>query len=675
MGDERETLHAEPTAVAVPEAVPIALAPGPIPAGFGPDTILSLQRTAGNQAVTRYLARQSAGAPAPSQTPAAAVPPSGPAGLGKAQEIAYEIPRKPVPGSPFAIAGKIQVSVALSGAPVKGQSGSTEVTVAGFKDEEVKQRGQKWLRAFAATLAKLEWTAAEPIPGVKVSGSIELLEAKLEAGEDVDVSLVKAVAEISGDLIKIAASTGGAGELQPLVDRGAEIKVSGVVEITLDPTAASHLAKAQASKVRAEKLAEETAELAEKNKGAARKLQQQIASRDAALKRGKVRGKGGRLRALSKADRAKIAKEIADRKAELGKLKDALKAKEAAAKVAKSEMDEAMAGLSKGIGKRWGEAIKKALGKRLLKLAGALGILMTAIDIAIFVHAVAKAGIDPGFHDKGDSGTPGGDPNAAPAEGGGGADASAGAGGGGEYDIDADGGLSDEERVDVTETPTAALHPAAQQLVEALYGEDPGAKVSPGQLEVFNQIVPQDLTPEEVELIIQRVKGAGADAGGIQISVIKAVREVRDRQTISEPEAAPPGGAAPGKVGTGPSTGDQPGPMQTPDGPAESKPGEKVLDVRLLEFRVVGGIDPDKRYAAGQSVTMSIVVTHDVETLPVTFPARVVSQTQTDTEDVFTLENISEWRKARRDGVEIFMSAGTLFSTRWARQGAPAAAP
>jgi hypothetical protein len=672
MGDERETTHAAPTLEPPAAAAPEAFALAPIPAGFGPDTILSLQRTAGNQAVTRFIARQAAGAPAPGPTTAAGAPAPGPPGPGKAHEVAYEIPRKPVPGSMFSIAGKVQLSVALAGAPLKGQAGSVEVTGAGFKEEDVKQRGQKWLRAFAATLAKLEWTAAEPIPGVKVSGSIELLEAKLEAGEEIDVSLVKAGAEISGDLLKFAASTpGGAGDLQPLVDRGAEIKVSGVIEIALDPTAAASLAKSQAAKVRSEKLAEEAVELAKKNQQAAKNLQQQIASRDAALKRGKVRGKGGRLRALSKADRAKLVKEIADRKAELGKLKDALKAKEAAAKVAKSELDDALAGLSKGLGKRWGEAIRKALGKRLLALAGYLGIAMTLIDIAIFIHAVAKAGIDPGFHDKGDSGTPGGNPDAAPAE----TPGEGGGGGAADYDIDADGGLSDEERVDVTEEATAALHPAAQQLVEALYGEDGGAKVSPGQLEVFNQIVPQDLTPEEVELVIQRVKGAGADAGGVQISVIKAVREIRERQTISEPEAPPPGGAAPGQVGTGPATGDQPGPMQTPDGPAGSKPGEKVLDVRLLEFRVVAGIDPDKRYAPGQSVTMSIIVTHDVETLPVTFPARVVSQTQTETEDVFTLENVAEWRKPRRDGIEVFMAAGTLFSTRWARTPAPAAAP
>jgi hypothetical protein len=69
------------------------------------------------------------------------------------------------------------------------------------------------------------------------------------------------------------------------------------------------------------------------------------------------------------------------------------------------------------------------------------------------------------------------------------------------------------------------------------------------------------------------------------------------------------------------------------------------------------------------------VVTHDFETIPVTFPARVVSQTQTATEDVFTLENTAEWRKAKRDGVEIFMAAGALFSARWARKAAPAAAP
>ena len=176
--------------------------------------------------------------------------------------------------------------------------------------------------------------------------------------------------------------------------------------------------------------------------------------------------------------------------------------------------------------------------------------------------------------------------------------------------------------------------------------------------------------------MIARVKGAGAtSAGAIQTSVIKAVREVRERQTISEPAPAPPAGGPAGQTGTGPRAGDQAGPMQTPDAPATPQAGEKVLDVKTLQFGVVGGIDPDKTYASGQQVMMSIVVTHDFETIPVTFPARVVSQTQTATEDVFTLENTAEWRKAKRDGVEIFMAAGALFSARWARTAAPAAAP
>jgi hypothetical protein len=593
-------------------------------------------------------------------------------GTGKVQEIAYEFPPKSAPGLMFSVGGKLQASIALTKAPGKTEAAGGEVTVGEFKEADVRQRGRSWLSSFSAMLAKVEWTAAEPIEGVKVSGSLELLEATLEEGKNVDVSLIKAVAEVSGDALALSKHIGGPGPLQPLLDRGAEIKIAGALEIGLDPTAASSLAKAQAAKVRAEKLAEETAELAKKNQKAVKNLQQQIASRDAALKRGKVRGKGGRWKVLSKADKSKIAKEIADRKAELGKLKDALKAKQAAAKVAKSEFDDALRGLAKGIGKRWGDAIKKALGKSLMKIAGALGIVMTLIDIAIFIDAVAKAGIDPGFHDKGDSGTPGGDPEAG--AGGAGGDSSAGAGagaGGGEYDLEGDGGLSDEERIDVSEEATAALHPAAQQLVEALYGEDSG--VSPGQLEVFNQIVPEDLTPEEVELVIARVKGAGASStGGVQTSVIKAVREVRQRQTISEPEAAPAGGPA-GQTGTGPRVGEEGGPMQTPDQPSEG--GGTVLDVKTLEFSVVGGVDPDKTYASGQPVMMSIVVTHEFETIPVTFPARVVSQTQTPTEDVFTLENTAQWRKAKRDGIEIFMAAGALFSARWARTAAPAAAP
>ena len=273
-------------------------------------------------------------------------------------------------------------------------------------------KGKGWANSFAARLAKWEPEAGktEIFPGVTVTTDIQALEAKVESDKDIDISLLKIGIQIDADIMQLAPPEEWADLFK---QHGFSIRVMGRAEWKLSAAQASGLAKVKAATEKSKKLAEEATALVEKNKAALEKIKASDRQAGNLLKKGKQeleaanKMKRGLARdqAIKKA-RQKIAKATAKQASnakEVAKLKGALANKKAEALPAEKAAIQAEKNLgrfAKGIAK----VMKSTVAKTILKCLNALGIVLTVIEVGMFIAAVIEHGFGVGF-DKPEGGT------------------------------------------------------------------------------------------------------------------------------------------------------------------------------------------------------------------------------------------------------------------------------
>ena len=397
----------------------------------------------------------------------------------------------------------------------------------------------------------------EIVPGVKVELDVNALEATISA-EEIDISLFRVMFGVTGALSKDIAGTplGDyilAGPLGPGLQAGARVEIEGKFEINFAPEDLARLTRmATASR----QVAENGAELAKVKKAEQRLLEEQRKLKRLRQTRGTK---------LPPGKKRQLAQRLQRNADELNDLKKVVFARTRVNSRLRDEVRIAQKALKSRFARFAGKAVTKLGGKLLAKLVPGLNIITTAMDIyeiATTLYRLAKGEIELGGHDRSDGDDSGsqGDAEAPPAsieasdagappasiEGSDAGAPPASIDGSEEAlppEVDISDALdtSDLEAMGISgekggkRGPPPKLHPVAAAVVEAL--RDPGGVgFTARDLIQLNQAIPDNLTSEELEALLSRLRGGKTTRGDVYAvigSVIEGVRHLRSKEPIA----------------------------------------------------------------------------------------------------------------------------------------------
>lgn len=377
-----------------------------------------------------------------------------------------------------------------------GQLGDTKMSSAKSYSKGAAKAG----RSMSMALAKAGVDIVELMPGVKVYAEMKALEAKLEKGE-VDVDVLKIAFGVSGTLTKAIQGT-AVGDaimstsLGEVIMEGTAIKVTGKIEIKVDPADAARLVRmAQLNKQLVEntKMAKQMQGKIDKIAAENKKIKQQ-------LKRGsKVKPKKRKI----------LNNRLKNNKAKLRKLAGKMDKIKGANKGLRKLYSAAAKGLKSKAGRAVGGIIKKVGGKLLARVIPGIGWLLTAMDVleaGYLIYQVIAGNAKFGF---------GGDSSG---KGGGSEEGAGGSGGeGGELGPEVD--ISTEEGFEPATGASGKggegtgkeakpqLHPAAQALWDIIKStEKDGVKFTNDDLAQLNSVVPKDISGEHLAKLLDWAK-------------------------------------------------------------------------------------------------------------------------------------------------------------------------
>jgi hypothetical protein len=512
-----------------------------------PHNVLKLQRLIGNQAVQRQYAPQRT--PKPRQFISPLIqreePDSIPVPAGNVYEYKAEYK-----GDRWSFSLAFSFSKTDT-SPLKDKAGPASGQIGESKMGRSYNAGSgKSANAISLALAKSSLDIEELAPGIKVKADLKAMEAKLENG-DVDVDVFKVAVGVEANLTQAIQGTEVgdailATELGEVIMNGTAVKVTGKVEIKIDPSDVARL-------VRMAKLNKEMI----KNAEAAAKLGKKAEALEAENK--KIRDKlAKRGKDMKATQRAQLKKRMKLNNEKLGKLQKLLKDNKAATKVVKEAFEEAATGLKTKAGRIVGGIVKKVGGRLLMRAIPVIGWLLTALDVGTILYGLFAGELEFGF---GGGGEGGGDSDGGEATDGGttGGDIPGGVpddaldGGTGDTGTDTDGGMHGGSgtgsaggdtalgpEIDISEdeafVPSTGLaedggvageqpelHPAAAAVLEAIKS-DSGVKFSNDDIAQLNGVVPEDLSGDHLTALLDWIKANKTEKPADAFEVLGALQ-------------------------------------------------------------------------------------------------------------------------------------------------------
>lgn len=434
-----------------------------------------------------------------------------------------------------------------------------------------KSHGKKTGMEMAAAMAKVDILELSPFEWLKVSFDMKAFEAKMKANAEADKKFEVALAKISGNIKGVAPS--GWLESIGIPKEIAEshkISISGKLEYKVP---FEDLAKLREMHKATRELTKQTQELAKKVKAKdmIETRNQEINRRVRELKDQKKQlNHGGKK--VGRKERDKLNKQIKEELKELraekktnGKKLKSLKKGIKDHKKLISKADDVIAKASKGLKSKSGRLVGKVIqkvggkiaGKIIAKLIPGLNIISTIADLAEVSYLLYKLanneaeiglGGGEGGGKKGEEGTggSGGEQSEGTEEktegtggesktGGEGKKSDQGSGGDGTGTKDGEGktdtstkaGVPDFNKIDPNDASLyepvkdpfkqdakpPKLSPQAKKVIEALKGsgehKDKATRMKNSALRELNEVIPESLTDEEVQELINRLKSQG----------------------------------------------------------------------------------------------------------------------------------------------------------------------
>jgi hypothetical protein len=681
---DRADTNVPPETARVPRLPPTTTTPLP----GSPDQVLTLQRSAGNAAVTRALGRPMLMRTPQSDAVVEAIR-SAPGG-----EYEFKLEHKGERAS-WSIRFAMQSSknVLKQKADDVGKpgpsAGDTSAQLLPTKMTYVKTAGAGASRSMAAALTKADLTIAEIVPGLTITADLKGLEAKLEKG-DIDVSVFKVGVQVQGALSKDMAGTDlgnaildtGFGEL---LKGGLTIKVQGRFEVGIDPSDLVRLQRmVQLNRQIAENVSESVAQRRKldvieiENEKIRRKLKKRDLSKQA---RKQLQGR---------------AKRNADK---LSKLRTGIAKNKQVMQGLKTAYGAAAKGLKSKAGRTVGLMVKKVGGALLKRLVPGLNIVFAVLDVIEVGSAIwklitgkARIGLPTGEEGEGaeGEGAEGGETKGEAGGGHGEAGGTTGTGGeptdaGLEHDPDLPEGelgpeISIDDALDAGGSD-AKPHAAAEQVLKALAPEDGG---TPMDVEQLNALIPPDLSADELLALLQQLKSKKGKLATDPLAVMEAVERAMGKvrpieavttvedaggtETLAEPKRGDEGtgeakagkGEAPEK-GSGKGKGggvrdDKTGGSKTGKGKIRYVEQLEVegASVAQVQFKVVKGVSAGTKKSK-KPRNLTITFDHDGVQRTVTFLVVVKAADPEGESTKIVAENHRTWEIA---GAGIHMRAG-----------------
>lgn len=429
--------------------------------------------------------------------------------------------------SPLTAKGDIADKNTASG-NVKGQVLESKVSLN-------KSRGEKWGFALSMAVAKGDLTALEICPGITIKADLKTFDAKLEKGQ-IDVNVFKIGVAIDGTINKDNAHyVLGEGSLREVLSEDLSIKVSGKVEVNVDPHDVVKLVE----------MAKKSHEMA-KEAAAAVKAKRKLDGLERENK--KIRRLLKRRGKLSKATRQQLKSRLKRNASEIAKAQKGLNASKKAVVAMRAAYQRAAKGLRTKVGRLAGMAVAKVGAKVLARFIPGLNIALAVIDILdaipkLYALLTGKAELGFGGEEEGggssaDAETSEGGEEAS--EEGEGPDSSSGGTEIGDSSSEGigDAGLGpeisvDEELASLGKTEKKPpLHKNADKLFK-LINAQPGTKgvqLSASEMEQLNQIVPSDLTEEEIRSLAERLQAGVPSKDSLDVlgAILEGVQEWKD---------------------------------------------------------------------------------------------------------------------------------------------------
>jgi hypothetical protein len=397
-------------------------------------------------------------------------------------------------------------------------------------------------------------------PGVKIKADLTALEAEYSKG-NIDFNVFKIGVGVEGVLTEAIGGTEWGQkildtEIGEMIKAGLSVTVNGKVELKVDPADAVRLSRAikyqwQISKNAAQAI--KTKALIQRHIDNNLSLQKKL------------------NRKLSKYARARITKQLANNKAVITNLEKKIIESKTVTRRLMPLLSEAKAGLKSKAGRLVGKAVGKFAGKFLARLVPGLNIIMTVLDIVDLVDKIYDLATG-----KTEIGFGGGDAGEVKDEGEEGAGMGEDAGASSEEDDRDAAALDAEAKESLVYKPDAGLadarsgqgkgkgpelHPAANAIFESIKSSPGvGARFTAEDLAQLNDIVPKNLTSEQMAAVMEMLKGGKGEATGDAFVILGAIQKVVSQmnnpapvlkisaetpegnktETISGPEATPP---------------------------------------------------------------------------------------------------------------------------------------
>ncbi len=422
-----------------------------------------------------------------------------------------------------------------------------------------ERKGGQWGEKLATALGKIELSDEDfHIPGfpqVKFKAEAKFLEGKFSKGEvDLDVAKLAVIGE--GKAPELLDFFGV--ELPDGVRDNLDIKVSVRAEVALSAEDVARLARMSKHGREMAKHLKAMAKEAEKLKKL-KKANKAIEKHLSALKKSKKKG--------TKKAREKLLEKLATNKEAMRTGAEKIARSKAGYQAAEAGFKVAAKGLKSGAGKMAAKALLKGSAKTLAKLGARL---IPGLNIALAIVDVVELGVllykwadgqiefgtgggsggggtksEDGGDGGGEEGADGGTGGVA-GVGGDGADAGAGGDGGkAGVDVDADRGGGGDAGVygatgpagdQGTKTePPLKLHAGAQAVLDLIESSDPGGvPFDNDDLQMFNDMIPKDLSDAELKEVAARIAKAGVPAGDA-FAVVGYLREEIDRVRKGDP--------------------------------------------------------------------------------------------------------------------------------------------
>jgi Domain of unknown function (DUF4157) len=398
-----------------------------------------------------------------------------------------------------------------------------------------KSRGEKWGFALSMAVAKGDLTAFEICPGITIKADLKAFDAKLEKGQ-IDVNVFKVGVAIEGTINKDNAHyVLGKGPLREVLSEDLSIKVSGKIEVNVDP---HDVVKLVEMAKKSHEMAKEAAD-AVKAKRKLDALERENKKIRTLLKRG---GK------LSEAARRKLKGRLARNASKIGKLQKGLNASKKAVVAMRAAYQAAAKGLKSKAGRLMGMAVAKVGAKVLARFIPGLNIALAVYDIVdaipkLYALITGKAELGFGGEEEGGGSSAdaetseGGEEASEEGEGPGSSSGGTEMGDSSSEGI-GDAGLGpevsvDEELASLGKTEKKPpLHKNADKLFK-LINAQPGTKgvqLSASEMEQLNQIVPSDLTEEEIRSLAERLQAGIPSKDSLDVlgAILEGVQELKD---------------------------------------------------------------------------------------------------------------------------------------------------